>query len=368
MSTAPIVTEDRSNDASLVNGHFRFMSCLGAGGMGSVYMARYLGGCLVAVKLVKHMVDNPNAQELEDRFERECRILMGLRHPSIVTAFTHGRIRGTQQRFLVMEYVEGMTLADLRRNLGRPLTPGEAAQLLTPLADALAYCHANRIFHRDLSPKNVLVVESVDGERHVKLVDFGASWRDEDTKLTQGVIFGNIDFQPIERFQRETQSLDPTIVGFDVDLFGLGAIGYYLTGGEGGKGALLDIHQKVGAEPLNIEDDAWRDLLERAIGRERHVHFSDMNAFQRALRPFHPSDHERSRRGDSAFWLDDLESPAPVDDEAAQAVAEEVRAATRARRRTRPFSYRIERLPRRAKKALFAVFLVLAFVIGALVG
>lgn len=368
MNTAPVVVEERSADASLVNGHFRFISCLGAGGMGSVYMARYLGGCLVAVKLVKHMADNPNAQELEDRFERECRILMGLRHPSIVTAFTHGRIRGTQQRFLVMEYVEGITLAEYRRNLGRPLTPQEATQLLTPLADALAYCHANRIYHRDLSPKNVLVIEGVNGEKHVKLVDFGASWRDEEQQLTQGVIFGNIDFQPIERFQRETQALDPTIVGLEVDLFGLAAIGYYLTGGNGGKGSLLDIHQKVGAEPLDVVDPDWRTLLESAIHRDRTEQFADMNAFQRALRPFHPSEHERAREGDVAFWIDDVEQAPRPNDEAAQAVAEEVRAAARARRRHRPMSERIERLPRRAKQALFAAFLLTAFVIGAGVG
>jgi serine/threonine protein kinase len=359
--------EERSADASLVNGHFRFLSCLGAGGMGSVYMARYLGGCVVAVKLVKHMPDNENSRELEDRFDRECRILMGLRHPSIVTAFTHGRIRGTAQRFLVMEYVEGVTLAQHRRALGRPLTPQEATQLLMPIADALAYCHANRIFHRDLSPKNLLVVEGPGGARHGKLVDFGASWRDEDEKLTQGIIFGNIDFQPLERFQRETQALDPTRVGFEVDLFGLAAIAYYLTGGTGEKGALLDIHQKVGAEPLTVEGHPeWSDLLASAIHRERGTTYPDMAAFQRVLRRFHPAPHERDRVGDHAFWLGSVVPDEPTLSAAPIAERESVHERLQL---TRPsLSDRVQLLPARTFRLAVLLLVGAAFVAGLLLG
>ncbi len=342
-------------DASLVNGHFRFISSLGAGGMGSVYMARYLGGCLVAVKLVKQAPDNPNARELEERFERECRILMGLRHPSIVTAYTHGRIRGTSQRFLVMEHVRGHTLAAHRRQLGRPLTPSEATRLLLPLADALAYCHTHRIYHRDLSPKNVLVVEGPNDTFHVKLVDFGASWRDEEQKLTKGVIFGNIDFQPLERFQRETQSLDPTVVGFEVDLFGLAAIGYYLTGGTGERGALLDIHQKVGSEPITVDGEPeWSALLERAIARDRRAHFPDMLAFARALRSFHPDPHERETTEEASFWFEPTERARP---EAAPVV--EVPPSS-------PHSWleRIDRLPRPVHRAALGLLVLAAFGAG----
>lgn len=365
MTSASLAVE-RSADASLVNGHWRFVSCLGAGGMGSVYMARYLGGCEVAVKLVKHMEDDANGRELEDRFVRECRILMGLRHPSIVTAFTHGRIRGTHQRFLVMEYVGGQTLAEHRASLGRPLTPAECTQLLMPIADALSYCHANRIFHRDLSPKNILVIDGPEGALHSKLVDFGASWRDEEEKLTQGVIFGNIDFQPIERFQRETQALDPTHVGFEVDLFGLAAIAYYLTGGMGEKGALLDIHQKVGAEPLVVAGaPEWADLLERAISRERSEHFRDMFAFQRAMRKFHPSDRERERRGNHAFWLTEgvtsTEQTNPV------AIAEGGQMPTTPRTAPSPFQA-ILRLSPRWQKLLFGLLVLFAFLMGLAAG
>lgn len=367
MSTLGASTE-RSADASLVNGHFRFLSCLGAGGMGSVYMARYLGGCVVAVKLVKHMPDQANGRELEDRFERECRILMGLRHPSIVTAFTHGRIRGTQQRFLVMEYVEGVTLAQHRKSLGRPLSPAEATQLLMPIADALAYCHANRIYHRDLSPKNLLVVDGPNGELHGKLVDFGASWRDEDQKLTQGIIFGNIDFQPIERFQRETQALDPTLVGFEVDLFGLAAIAYYLTGGTGEKGAILDIHQKVGAEALDVlGQPEWSALLATAIQRERGENYADMAAFQRALRLFHPIAHERERTGDHAFWHSEVERPDPtLSPTPEESPSGEFR--SRLSLRAPTLADRLATVPRPVFRLTLALLAVVAFGLGLLAG
>jgi len=268
----------------LIDGQFELLRNLGRGGMGTVYLARYLGHCQVAVKLLGAPPSGSSEQEFNDRFARECRVLMALRHPAIVHAFTHGVNGDSGLRYLVMEYVEGTTLSSLRRSMGRPLTPIEAADMLLPIADALCYCHSEGVFHRDISPQNILVTHHQGAEMHAKLVDFGASWQDDSQHLTRGVIFGNIDFQPLERFHTDPQK-DPVRMGETVDVFALAAVAFYLTGGNGPTGALLTTDQKIGAVPI-LEDSSeeWRTLLTTALHPDRRERLSSMVEFRDRLR------------------------------------------------------------------------------------
>ena len=111
----------------------------------------------------------------------------------------------------------------------------------------------------------------------------------------------------------------------------------------------------------------WSSLIEKTIARERHLNFADMNALQRALRPFHPSQHERDRRGDSAFWMDEVHEE-PTMAPATEAVAEEVMAAARSRRRGLSLLERLDRLPRRARSLAFIAVLIVAFALGVVTG
>jgi serine/threonine-protein kinase len=268
-------------------GGFRLVSNLGSGGMGSVYLARYLGDCLVAVKLVRLDGQGPNARELADRFDRECRILMELRHPAIVSAYTHGVLPDRGSRYLVMEFVAGRTLSQIRAENGGPLSPVQAAELLLPIVDALCYCHARRVFHRDITPRNILVTDGpADGAAHARLVDFGASWWDDDERLTRGVVFGNIDFQPLERFQTDALSMSPIEMGTTSDVYGIAAVALYLTGGEGTEGHLLTTEQKIGSTPIEAADPKWGALLSRALHARRVERTPDMATFQQDLRRY----------------------------------------------------------------------------------
>lgn len=292
--------------------NFRLVANLGQGGMGSVYLARYLGDCLVAVKLVRHDGMSPNAQELAERFDRECRILMQLRHPAIVSAYTHGIVPSSGNRYLVMEYVAGQTLSEIRAANKGPLDPREAASLLLPVADALCYCHDRNVFHRDITPKNILVSEGpAEGASHARLVDFGASWQDDDERLTRGVVFGNIDFQPLERFQRDSQGLSPAQMGVTVDVYGLAAVALFLTGGEGPKGCILTTEQKIGTRPIDGGHPDWTALLRRALHARRVERTQSMALFQEDLRRFlgEPVDSLSPR----PFW-DDPQSPPATDE------------------------------------------------------
>ncbi len=251
-------------DRLLIDGQFEVVGNLGRGGMGSVYLARYLGDCLVAVKLLGPTPEGTSERELRDRFDRECRVLMSLRHPGIVQGYTHGSNPSTGLRYLVMEYVEGTTVSSLRRRLGRPLTPFECIDVLLPVVDALCYCHTERVYHRDISPQNILVAQH-GSHKTAKLVDFGASWGPDQLELTRRVIFGNLDFQPLERFQEDPHK-DPDGMGARTDVFAVAAVAHFLTAGQGSHGALLTTDEKIGAVQIQPNaPDAWRRILSEAL-------------------------------------------------------------------------------------------------------
>src|ERR1700689_516661 len=135
-------------------GPFEIISSLGKGGMGEVWRARdHRLGRDVAIKV--------SAQQFSDRFEREARAIAALNHSNICTLFDVG------PNYLVMEYIEGPTLAERIREGPIPLE--EALGIAKQIADALEAAHEKSIVHRDLKPANVKI--RPDGS--VKVLDFG---------------------------------------------------------------------------------------------------------------------------------------------------------------------------------------------------
>ena len=144
-------------------GPYEVLAPLGAGGMGEVYRARDTRlDRTVAVKVLPgHLAANP---DLRQRFEREARAVSSLNHPHICALFDVGQQDGTD--YLVMEYLEGETLAD---RLGRgPLPTDQVLRNGIEIADALDRAHRQGIVHRDLKPGNVMLTKS-----GTKLLDFG---------------------------------------------------------------------------------------------------------------------------------------------------------------------------------------------------
>jgi serine/threonine protein kinase len=145
-------------------GSYEILSPLGAGGMGEVYRAKdtKLGREVALKVLPESVVRDPDRLA---RFEREAHLLASLNHPHI--AHIHGFDDSTGEPALVMELVEGDTLAD---RIGRgPMPLDEALPVARQIADALEAAHEHGIIHRDLKPANVKVRD--DGT--VKVLDFG---------------------------------------------------------------------------------------------------------------------------------------------------------------------------------------------------
>ena len=202
---------------TLAEGRYRVEDVLGRGGMASVYLAR--DGELerpVAVKvLAEHLADQA---AFRDRFLREARLAAQLSHPNIVQVFDVGEEEGTP--FIVMECVEGSTLADELRTRG-PLEPDEVVDLALQICGGLEHAHAAGLVHRDIKPQNLLL--RPDGT--VKIADFGIARAAETTRLTQmGSVLGTAAYLAPE------QALGEEVTA-SADIYSLGCVIYELLTG-----------------------------------------------------------------------------------------------------------------------------------------
>jgi serine/threonine protein kinase len=151
---------------------YEIVSVIGRGGMGVVYKARQEQmDKLMAIKMLhSHMVSDSEAVK---RFYREAKTVSQVRHHHIVTLYDFG-MSAQGQPFLVMDYLEGVSLKDeLKRN--GPLSFERADRIFSQINDALASAHALDVVHRDLKPENILLSSQNQNNDWITLVDFGLS-------------------------------------------------------------------------------------------------------------------------------------------------------------------------------------------------
>jgi eukaryotic-like serine/threonine-protein kinase len=214
-------------------GPYEILSPLGAGGMGEVYRARDTRlDRSVAVKILSaHLSDRPEASE---RFEREARTISSLNHPNICHLHDVGDQDGV--RFLVMELLEGETLAD--RVKKGPLPLDQALRYGAEIAEGLEAAHRRGVVHRDLKPGNIMLTKT-----GAKLMDFGlakgiTASKPVSVELTatltsshaspltqQGTIVGTFQYMAPE--QVEGKEADARS-----DIFSLGAVLYEMVSGK----------------------------------------------------------------------------------------------------------------------------------------
>jgi eukaryotic-like serine/threonine-protein kinase len=210
-------------------GPYEILSAIGAGGMGEVYKARDTRlERIVAIKVLPvHLADRA---ESRDRFEREAKTIASLNHPHICTLYDTGHQDNVD--FLVMEYLEGETLA--QRLQKGPLPIQQVLQYAIEISDALDKAHRKGITHRDLKPGNIMLTKS-----GTKLLDFGlAKLRqgassatpfselptEKDAITAEGSILGTLQYMAPE--QVEGKEADAR-----TDIFALGAVVYEMATG-----------------------------------------------------------------------------------------------------------------------------------------
>jgi len=152
-----------------VDGRYRVMGRIGAGGMGVVYRVEHVRmGKTAAMKVLRR--DLAHDGQAAKRFRREVEAVARLDHPNIVQTFDFGSWKGLL--YLVMEYLNGEDMAAIIRRAGG-LEPSRAVALFSDVCSALDEAHHQGIIHRDLKPDNIVCVNRRQGGEYVKVLDFG---------------------------------------------------------------------------------------------------------------------------------------------------------------------------------------------------
>jgi serine/threonine-protein kinase len=260
-----------------VAGRYRLSRRLGAGGMSTVFLATdEVLERPVAVKLLaEHLAED---EDFVARFRREALAAARLQHPNIVQVFDSGQDPESDRHFIVMEYVDGPSCAEVLRDR-RTMDLDETVRIARDACHGLEYAHRAGVVHRDVKPGNLLL--TADGI--LKLADFGIAKAAEQTRITQvGSVLGTAAYLSPE--QAAGHEAGPAS-----DLYSLGVCAYqFLTGRLPHEyGSLTELalkQQNEPVEPITAFRDDVPPSLDRAIraALERDPNARYENALQMA--------------------------------------------------------------------------------------
>jgi eukaryotic-like serine/threonine-protein kinase len=246
---------------SVASGRYRLKRPLGHGGMATVYLGHDSElDRPVAIKVLAETLTGD--ETFRRRFLREAQLAARLSHPNVVSVYDAGE-QADGRPYIVMEHVDGETLADVLRKRG-PLPADEAATLAAQACRGLAHAHAAGLVHRDVKPQNLLLRR--DGT--LKVADFGIARAAEGTALTEaGTVLGTAAYLSPE--QALGQEATPA-----ADVYSLGAVLYELLTGRPpyelesladlaarqAEGSITPVSELAAGIPQRVEDAVMRSL------------------------------------------------------------------------------------------------------------
>jgi serine/threonine-protein kinase len=264
-----------------VAGRYRIERRLGAGGMSTVFMATdTVLERPVAIKLLaEHLAED---EAFVARFRREALAAARLQHPNVVQVFDSGQDPDSERHYIVMEYVDGPSCADMLRE-HKQMDVEETVRVVRDACHGLDYAHRAGVVHRDVKPGNLLLVEETGA---TKLADFGIAKAAEQTRITQvGSVLGTAAYLSPEQAAGEE-------AGPPSDIYSLGVCAYqFLTGRLPHEyTSLTELalkQQQEGVEPItNLRPEVSRELdqaIRLALEREPEMRYSSALQMSQAL-------------------------------------------------------------------------------------
>lgn len=268
---------------------YKVESLVGSGAMGMVYRGVHqIIGKAVAIKVLK--ADYADDPEMVQRLIREARTVNAIRHPAIVDIFGFGTIARTEQPYIVMDLLEGDPLDEYLK-VHAPMKLRQVAPFLDELLSALSAAHAVGVIHRDLKPGNVFVESKPDGQKGIKVIDFGlakqADRANGSVKPTNpGTLLGTPAFMAPEQVLG-------TKVTPSTDLYAVGGIAYQMLTNHlphEAPSAIEVLSQKMAHDPIRAKqwqpsmEDELDEWVMRLLSREPEKRYQEADEARRALR------------------------------------------------------------------------------------
>jgi serine/threonine protein kinase len=209
-----------------LQGKYEILQKLNEGGMGAVYKVRHrLLDEIRVIKVVRPQLEGQ--QELRERFFREARIAIRLRHVNIAQLYDF-TIDDDGVAFIVQEFIDGITLVELLERMNPPPL-GLTLEIVGQALAALGYLHRKKYVHRDVSPDNLMLTHDEDGTPLVKLIDLGIAkaLSSKSSLTTAGEFVGKVRYASPEQFR----SAEGAAIDARSDLYSLGVVMYELLTG-----------------------------------------------------------------------------------------------------------------------------------------
>src|SRR4051812_14962452 len=197
----------------VLDGKYRIERELGKGGMGAVYLATHLGTDRpVAIKVI--MPQFTRNEEFVERFRREAKAAGRMRHPNVVdvTDFGFAAVDNNQVAYLVMEYLDGCTLADILAEENQ-LPVDWVVDILEQVSSAVDEAHQAGTIHRDLKPENIWLEPNRRGGYTVKVLDFGLAKQGDPMARTDAAANPSLSDESANQLTIAASARDTNIIG-----------------------------------------------------------------------------------------------------------------------------------------------------------